>query len=359
MTMTITDGSIQGFDGRFPNMRAIQVVGTPLIAVLLVSLCGGCRRNQAARSEPAPVSVHVQTIEAKPHVAAEEVVGTVRPKLRSVIEAKISGRIEKMLVVPGQEVKAGELLVQLDAREAKAKLDQAIAVRQQAENDLKRYEVLRAKQVVTPADFEAAQSKEQIAVAAAAEAETNLAYATITAPFDGVITRKLADVGDLAALGKALLEIEDPRVLQFEAAVPEAVIDDVKLGARFPVHVVSNKLEGTVSEIAPSADVTSRTFLVKLDLPNAIGLRGGQFGRVAIPVSETHVLRAPATAVVQRGQMEFVFIVADHRAQLRIVKTGRRFGNEIELLSGVSAGEQVVTEHATSLIDGQLLEPRS
>jgi RND family efflux transporter MFP subunit len=340
-------------------VKSIQVIATLLIAILFVRVQGGCRREQAARPELAAVPVRLQTIEAKPHVAAEEVVGTVRPKLRSVIEAKISGRIEKMLVVPGQEVKKGELLVQLDAREAKARLDQATAVRQQAENDLKRYEVLRAKQVVTPADFEAAQSKAQIASAAAAEAETNLGYATITAPFNGVITRKLADVGDLALPGKALLELEDPTLLQFEAAVPEAVIDRVKLGARFPVHVVSNQLDGTVSEIAPSADVTSRTFLVKLDLPNASGLRAGQFGRVAIPVSETNVLRAPAAAVVQRGQMEFVFVAADHRAQLRIVKTGRRFGNEIELLSGVSAGEQVVTDHAASLVDGQLLEPHS
>ena len=357
--MTIIDTRNHACSGKVSGMKLVRVVATPFIAVLLVTLSAGCRRDEPARSELAPVPVRLQTIEAKPHIAAEEVVGTIRPKLRSVIEAKISGRIEKMLVVPGQEVKAGELLVQLDAREAKARLDQAIAVRQQAENDLKRYEVLRAKQVVTPADFEAAQSKAQIAVAAATEAETNLAYATITAPFDGVITRKLADVGDLAAPGKALLEIEDPRVLQFEAAVPEAVIDHVRLGARFPVHVVSNECEATVSEIAPSADVASRTFLVKLDLPNVTGLRAGQFGRVAIPVSETNVLRAPAAAVVQRGQMEFVFVVADKHAQLRIVKTGRRFGNEVELLSGVSAGEQVVTEHAASLVDGQLLEPRS
>jgi RND family efflux transporter MFP subunit len=359
MTITITDTPNRARRRKVSGVKATQSIATPLIAVLVLSLCVGCRRHQAAHSESAPVAVRVETIEAKPHVAAEEVVGTVRPKLRSVIEAKISGRIEKMLVVPGQEVKAGELLVQLDAREAKAKLDQAIAVRQQAENDLKRFEVLREKQVVTPADFDAAQSKAQIAVAAAAEAETNLAYAAITAPFDGVITRKLADVGDLAVPGKALLEIEDPRVLQFEAAVPEAVIDHVKLGARFPIHVVSNELEGIVSEIAPSADVTSRTFLVKLDLPDATGLRAGQFGRVAIPVSETNVLRAPAAAVVRRGQMEFVFVLADHHAQLRIVKTGRRFGNEVELLSGVSAGEQVVTEHVASLVDGQPVKPRS
>ena len=359
MTITISDTPKHAYRRKVFDVKAIRIIATSLVAILLISLSAGCRRDRAPRSELVPVPVRVETIEAKPHVAAEEVVGTVRPKLRSVIEAKISGRIEKMLVVPGQEVKSGELLVQLDVREAKARLDQAIAVRQQAENDLRRYEVLRAKQVVTPADFDAAQSKAQIAVAAAAEAETNVTYATITAPFHGVITRKLADVGDLAVPGKALLEIEDPRVLQFEAAVPGAVIDHVKLGARFPVHVVSSELEGTVSEIAPSADVSSRTFLVKLDLPNATGLRAGQFGRVAIPVSETHVLRAPAAAVVQRGQMEFVFVLADKHAQLRIVKTGRRFGNEIEVLSGVTAGEQVVTDHAASLVDGQPVEPRS
>jgi acetyl/propionyl-CoA carboxylase alpha subunit len=177
-----------GLSAEACDMQAVNVVATLLFAPLLVSLSVSCRRDQAPRSELVAVPVRLQTIEAKPHVAAEEVVGTIRPKHRSVIEAKISGLIEKMLVLPGQEMKAGELLVQLDAREAKAKLDQAIAVRQQTENDLKRYEVLRAKQVVTPADFETAQSKAQIAVAAAAEAETNLAYATITAPFDGVIT---------------------------------------------------------------------------------------------------------------------------------------------------------------------------
>lgn len=341
-------------------MKSVGVVATLFVAVPLVALLVSCRPHEEVESKVPLVSVRVATIESKAHVAAEEVVGTVRPKLRSIIEAKISGRIEKLLVVPGQQVKAGELLVQLDAREAKAKLDQAIAVHQQAENDLKRAEVLRAKQIITPADFESAQSKEQVAVAVAAEAETNLAYATITAPFDGVVTRKLADVGDLASPGKSLVELEDPRALQFEAAVPEAVIDNVKLGARFPVHILSKELEGTTSEIAPSADAASRTFLVKLDLSKSSGLHAGQFGRVAIPVSETNVLRAPVAAVVQRGQMELVFVVSsDKRAQLRIVKTGRRFGNEVELLSGVSAGEQVVTENAASLVDGEPLEPRS
>ncbi|HLW34422.1 MAG TPA: efflux RND transporter periplasmic adaptor subunit [Chthoniobacterales bacterium] len=323
---------------------------------LLVST--GCRKDSTSPPVPPPANVRVETVHAKPHVAAEDVVGTVQPKLRSVIEAKISGRIEKMLVVPGQQVKAGELLVQLDSREVQAKLDQAIAVRQQADNDLKRYEILRAKQVITPAEFEAVQSRRQVAVASATETETMLGYTKITAPFDGVVTRKLADVGDLATPGKSLLELEDPRVLQFEAPVPEAVIDKVKLGTRLSVQVLANEIDGAVSEISPSADPNSRTFLIKLDLPSVVGLHAGQFGRVAIPVSETNVLRAPITAVVQRGQMEMVFVVINQHAQLRLVKTGRRFGNEVELLSGVSSGERVITENAASLVDGQPVAPR-
>ena len=109
------------------------------------------------------------------------------------------------------------------------------------------------------------------------------------------------------------------------------------------------------SEIAPAADSASRTFLVKLDLQGTTGLRAGQFGRVAMPVGETSALRGPASAVVQRGQMEIVFVVSDGKAQLRLVKTGKRIGDEVELVSGVSAGEKVVVEGATGLADGQPL----
>jgi RND family efflux transporter MFP subunit len=326
---------------------------------LIVLVLGGCHKKRMSSPEALPaLLVRVYRIEPKPHVAAEDVVGTIRPKLHSVIEAKVSGRIEKMLVRTGQQVRKGDLLAQLDAREIQAKLDQALAVRHQTESELKRYETLRAKQVITPAEFEAVQSRYQVAVATATEAETMLSYAKIMAPFDGIVTRKLADVGDLATPGKPLIELEDPQVLQFEAAVPEAVVGKIALGTKLPVRIMSKEREAVVSEIAPSGDPSSRTFLVKLDLPSAPELRAGQFGRVEIPVSQTNVLRAPASAVIQRGQMELVFVVTNDHAQLRLVKTGKRFGNEIELLSGVSAGEEVVTEGAPSLVDGQAVKTR-
>jgi hypothetical protein len=92
---------------------------------------------------------------------------------------------------------------------------------------------------------------------------------------------------------------------------------------------------------------------VKLDLPGASGLRSGQFGRVSVPVGVASAIRVPASAVIQRGQMELVFVVTNGRAQLRLVKTGSRVGDEMELVSGLDSGEQVVTEGAAALTDGQ------
>ncbi len=336
---------------------------TARLAILLTAaLLAGCR----AKVEPPvsgnllPAAVRVQTVESKQRVATEEVVGTVRAKLHSIIEAKISGRIEQMLVVPGQNVKMGELLMQLDAREVPAQLDRALAVRQQAESDLKRATDLIQQKILSQSEYDNAQSKFRVADAAAKEAEAMLGYTKVIAPFDGVITRKYADVGDLAAPGKSLLEMEDARDLRLEADVPEAVISHLTLGDKLGVRVsgVTNELEGVVSEIAPSADPNSRTFLVKLDLPATPGLRAGQFGRAAMPVGETSALRVQASAVVQRGQMELVFVVVNGHAQLRIVKTGKRIGDEVELVSGVDAGEKVVVDGAANLVDGQPVEAK-
>ncbi len=334
--------------------------GKILIAVGVSVALTGCGPKSAPPQAPdlPSASVRAQVVASRPRIATEEVVGTVRARLRAVIEGKITGKIEQLLVVPGQLVKAGELLVVIDAREAQARYDQAVAVRQQAEADLQRLTSLFEQKILSPAEFDSAQARARIAVASVAEAETLLGYAKVTAPFSGVITRKYADVGDLATPGKPLLEMEDSTTLRLEADVPEAVVGKLKLDDRLPVRIsaLEHEFTGRVSEIAPAADPNSRTFLVKLDLPNVPGLRAGQFGRVAIPVGETSALRVPSSAVVQRGQMEIVFVVREGRAGLRLVKTGKRIGDEVELVSGVDAGEKIVTTGAADLVDGQPVE---
>lgn len=336
----------------------------PFAAVLACLLpvlagCGDDTRPRPAETWPT-ATVRVQTVERRQRMATEDVVGTVRAGLRAVIEAKVSGKIDRMVVVPGQKVRRGQLLASIEAREAQARLDQALAVRQQADSDLKRSTSLRAQGILAQSDDDAAQARFLVADAAVRAAETLLGYSTVDAPFDGIVTRKHADVGDLATPGKPLLEMEDSRTLRFEADVPEALVGRLSLGDKLPVRIsaVETLLEGVVSEISPAADSGSRTFLVKLGLPVTPDLRAGQFGRVSMPVGESSALRVPASAVVMRGQMEVVFLVGEGRARLRIVKTGDRVGGEVEVVSGVEAGETIVVEGASGLVDGQPLRVR-
>jgi RND family efflux transporter MFP subunit len=331
----------------------------PVLALGLFAFCGCNRAPEPGRraAELPAATVELATVESKARVAMEEVPGSVRAKTHASLEAKISGRIERMLVLPGQAVKAGELLAELDSREVKAKLDQAAAVREQTEQELKRAQGLLASTAISQQEFDLAQSRARVSSATVAEMQTMLDHAKIVAPFTGIITRKLAEVGDLAAPGKLLMELEDPEALRLEADVPEGLIDRVHMGEKFLVKIASltNAVESVASEITPVSDPGSRTFLAKFDLPAGAGLRVGQFGRVLVPVGQGAAARVPASAVIQRGQLELVFVAVDGRAQLRLVKTGKRVGTEVEVVSGLSPGEKVVSSGAGTLTETQPL----
>ncbi len=146
--------------------------------------------------------------------------------------------------------------------------------------------------------------------------------------------------------GKALLEMESPAALRFEADVPEALIDHVKLGdpLNIQLNAGTDLLAAKVAEIAPVADPASRTFLVKLDLPHEDGVRAGQFGRVRVPIGMSETPLVPAAAITTHGQMEYVSVVSEGRAHQRIVRTGKWLKGEVELLSGVDEGEAVVVK---------------
>jgi RND family efflux transporter MFP subunit len=354
---------------KLPSFNGIAPAGyrrwTHLLALPAgVIFLAGCHRahqgHTAAESELPSVHVCTQTAEAKPLVAVEEVVGTVRARLRATIEAKTSGRITDMPVVMGQKVKAGDLLARLHAPEIKARLEQAEATLQQAERDSKRLSSLLNQNAVARADFEAADTRYGVAKGAVAEARAMMAYVEILAPFDGVVTRKWVDVGDQAAPGKPLVDIEDPSQLQLEADVPEAIASTIKQDARMTIRVgqSAGALSGTIVEIAPIADPISRTFRVKLDVQASPGLMSGQFARLLVPAGEYTSMRVPASAVVQRGQMEILFVVENQHARLHLVKTGRRVNDETEILSGLDSGDSVVVDNPQQLVDGQRLQEK-
>jgi len=110
---------------------------------------------------------------------------------------------------------------------------------------------------------------------------------------------------------------------------------------------------GTVTEISPVADINSRTIRVKYDLPATNDLRTGLFGRVAIPLASVKSLRVPANAVLRRGQLEYVFVLQEGKARLRLVKTGAELGGEVEIVSGLEPGERIAITEVSKLVDGQ------
>lgn len=329
----------------------------PQAGIAAALLVLGCHREPAAKSSPAlpPVGVRIGEVAARGEPVSEEVVGTVQSRLRTMVEAKVAGRLEAVRVAPGQRVRRGDELARLESRELVARREQSLAVREQADRDLERTSQLVRDGAATAAELDAARLRQRVAAAAEAEAETLLGHARVEAPFDAVVTRKLAEVGDLAIPGRPLFELEDPDKLRFEADVPEALIDRVPMGTRLSIRIAAlpSSVEGVVSEVAPAADPSTRTYAVRLDLPAMPGLRLGQFGRVTVPTGPASGVHVPKTAVVQRGQLEFVYVIQDATAHLRLVRTGRRTSNAVELVAGASLGEKVAVSGAERLHDGQ------
>ncbi len=338
----------------------------PIAAAFLASilLLSGCGRKQSARvnggAQLPTAHVTVEIVQSKSRPMTEEVVATVRAKLHATLEAKLNGRIETMPVALGDKIHKGDLIARLDAAEIAARLQQAEAAADQARRDWKRVSSLFEQQDATQSEYDAAKARLSVAEATMAEAKAMAGYIEIVAPFDAVVATKWADVGDLATPGKPLVEIEDPSTLQLEADIPEAIASRVERGAQLEIRTeaLTNCLIGVVSEIAPSADPVSRTVRVKLDLKPSDGLKSGQFARLVVPIGESNSLRVPNSAVVQRGQMEIVFVLQNQCARMHLVKTGKHIGTEVEILSGLDPGDSVIVTDPIQLTDGQPVEAK-
>ncbi len=337
-------------------MPPLQIRLLALIIAILFLVPGSAASAPPPATPAVPVTVtKVRTGEV---AALIELAGTLQAAERASIAAKITGVITRMPVVLGSTVKAGELLVAISAEEITARLNQAEAQLAQARRNLEREQNLLAKNAATPDMVKAMTDQYNIAQAGYREAKTMLGYTTLTAPFDGVVTRKHAHSGDLATPGTALLQLENNRLLQVRTAVPESLVLQIRPGDVLTVRVPAAgvTVQGTVAEVAPAADPDSRTAPVIIDLPAHPDLRTGQFARVLLPGTRTPSLLVPASALVPSGQMDRVFVVENARAQLRLVRVGASHDGMVEILAGLAPDETVVTTNNRLLVHGQALQ---
>jgi RND family efflux transporter MFP subunit len=280
----------------------------------------------------------------------------VQPELRATISAKVTGRILEIHAVPGQEVVADELLARIETPQLEAALERAEATLANATSESARYKTLRDSGSISEREIDRVDADLRIATAERNQIRSLLDDATVRAPFAGRITSKALDTGDLVQPGTAICRIEDPTRLRLEIHLAEALASGLKLGQTFGVRIDSAGLglEGTVAEVAPAADSASRTFLVKLDLPDGKqALSAGQFGRALIPRGTRATLVVPPAAILTRGQLSYVAVVgADQLARLRIVRTGTNRDEGTEILAGLESGERIVAEIPRDLASG-------
>jgi RND family efflux transporter MFP subunit len=291
----------------------------------------------------------------------ERAAGTLRAKVETVISPLITATISSIAVWSGDEVQPGEELVSLDARELKARVDQAHqsvvtarAVLTQTEKEAKR--VQRIFKADPGAISKAERDRVQTALSTARarlvsskrhedEARTALSYSKLTSPIAGRIVERYADPGDTARPGVPVLRLYNPATLRLEASVRESVASKLKENQNLAAEIdaLDKRYDGVVDEIVPSADPGSRTFLVKVSLTADPGLYPGMFGRLLIPIGQIEKIYIPISAVTHVGQLDFVIVKTEQGAVRRYVRLGQPGLDErIEVISGLKAGEQVI-----------------
>jgi RND family efflux transporter MFP subunit len=305
------------------------------------------------------MKVQVVTARAENLPVIEEITGTVRPVQRAQLAAKVMGAIEEMPVTLGQRVHRGDRLVVISAGEINARVTQAQSQFNEARRDLDRERELLPAGASTADMVKGLEDRCAVAQAMLREAEVMLGYATIRAPFDGVIAHKFANAGDLASPGLPLLDIEGFAGFEVEAGVPDSLAAALAVGAPVAVEIpaLGASFSGTLSELSSAADSNAHTVAVKVAVPGSAAVHSGQFARIQVPGAPARLLLAPASAVSAVGQMERIFVAGDdNRAVLRLVRTGARRGNRVEVLAGLDEGERVLVAPPTGLREGQPLE---
>lgn len=351
-----------------PRLKLLRVL-LPAAAILLLMLwiAGTFRRDViqgASRPAPEEATAGLATWKVTPRTvaASAEAVGTVQAEQLAAVTSRVVADIVEMRVSAGRQVASGETLAVLDDRDLRRRVEQALeAVRgaeatlAQAQSDYRRDQPLFDQQVIASYDFEHTQTNLKTAEAnlrrlqqAEKEAEVTLSYAVIRSPFNGVVVDKLANVGDLAAPGKPLFNLYEQGRMWLEASVPEDLLAGIHVGdlRTLRIDARGRDVRGRVVEIVPSSDPATRSVAVRVHLEDAREIVPGMFGRLLIPTASSQVLTVPAAAVIRAGQLTMIEVADQGRVQRRAVQLGRALGDQVEVLSGLAAGDLVILRRA-------------
>jgi len=377
-------------------MKKMTAVLPPFL--VLLAGCGELPELPPVAQSQA-VAVNVATASIKQWPSIYEAAGTVHARTSATIAAKWMGYVREVKAEVGDRVREGQSLVTLDARDLDVSANRAAAAREEVRSAIpeadsavaaakanldlvratfQRMNELYGKKSISDQEFDEASAKLKAAQAAfemarakrmqldsrlaqadqeVSAAQVTRSYADVRAPFEGIVTAKSVDPGNLATPGAPLLTLERDGY-RLEASVEESKLGTIRVGQ--PVSVILDGIDRTfdahVSEITPSVDAASRAYTVKIGLPPEPALRSGIFGRARFQLGRRQVLAIPSGAVAERGQLQSAFVEENGIARTRLITLGDKSNGQVEVLSGLSAGERVIVPVPQSLTDGARVE---
>jgi membrane fusion protein (multidrug efflux system) len=316
-------------------------------------------------------TAHEQTF-----VRTAEGQGALFPKEKASVASEVSGRVAEIVADLGDRVETGQVLLKIDPREYQINVDSAHAALNQANAKLSnaraqfgRAEKLRREKLVSAEQFDQLSAGQKVAAAdseAAAKAlamtEKKLGDTVVRAPFGGFVQKRLVSLGEYVKPTDRLFEMVAIDPIKLLAPVPERYVPLAKIGLKVEVSVAANPDKiyiGQITRIAPALDEASRTLMVEAEVANSDGaLKPGYFAHTKVSFGQDQGLFIPQNAVMRYAGVERVFVIEDGVAHAREIKTGAREGDQVEVISGIKAGDRVATSEMDRLADGVLVNAR-
>lgn len=352
---------------------------TAIVLLAIIAVSCGKKENKHTSVEHEKVVANIAVASLNDYPIVHHFSGKLEADKQSNLSTRIMGQISRIYVKPGQKVTKNQLLVQIRNQDILAKKAQLEASKEEAstavesaKKDLKRFEALYASKSASDKEMDDVRTQYNMAKARLSaveqmenEVEENMRYASIRAPYSGVITSKFVQEGDMANPGMPLLSMESPSQWKVIARIPETDIANINLNDKVKVQfkTVEKKIDGQVIEINPSTTNTGNQYEAKilLTMPEACTakLYSGMYATILFEHGTQQMIQIPQKSLINKGQLVGLYAVSQSgNALLRWVKTGKTDGENIEILSGLSNGEKYIESSDSKLFDGALVSSK-
>ncbi len=332
-----------------------------LTVLAALTVVGGCQRaHQPPAEHPVAPPLASIVVQAERMPVERKLDGIIEAVNQGTVAAQTSGRVEAILYDVDDFVPAGAVIIRLRATEqragllqAEAALREATAREAEAQTRYQRIADMYERKVVAKATFDEVAANREAAVAhlvaaraAVESAKEGVAYTEVRAPYAGVVTKRLVQLGETVSPGTPLMSGLSLQYLRVTVDIPQSIVEQVRRIKKGAVYVAGRRIEATKVTVFPEAAAPSSTFRARLELPeNATDLYPGMFVKVGFVTGEADRMLVPARSLVERSEVTAVYVLdGSGRTSLRQVRAGDRFDDRVEILSGLAAGERVALD---------------